>query len=200
MKIILTEQQYKLLIEQTGGLDNFLSQLVKRYPEVKNFKTDLENFIINSDCKKIEFASFKFPAQGAALHNGVLINKATLNKPLSFVLFVIFHEIAHQYQYKKYGEELMYKVYTDEISVEEAAKFMKNIEETADEFADRKCREYIKLGYIKSVTFQKFYKSVNLNYFSSFINGVKSDLKTKQLKSPDEISQYFYNKIKTEIE
>jgi hypothetical protein len=77
---------------------------------------------------------------------------------------------------------------------------MKNIEETADELADRKCREYIKLGYIKSISFGKFYKTVNLNYFSSFINGVKLELKAKQLKSPEEISQYFYNKIKREIE
>jgi hypothetical protein len=200
MNILITENQFKLITEQVNKLDTFISKLINIYPEVENFKNDLEKFIIDSNCKKIEFTNFKIPAQGAALHNGVIINNSVLSQPLSHILFVIFHEIAHQYQYKKYGEELMYKVYTDEISVEDAAKFMKNIEETADEFATRKCREYIKLGYIKSSSFKSFYKSINLNYFISFINGVKSELKAKNLKSPDEISLYFYNKIKSEIE
>jgi hypothetical protein len=200
MRIVISEQQYRLLTEQTNELDTFMSKLINRYPEVENFKEELERFIINSGCKKIEFADFKHMALGAALHNGVLINNFVLSKPLSDILFVIFHEIAHQYQYKKYGEELMYQVYTDEISVEEAAKFMKNIEETADEFADRKCREFVKQGHIKSASFNKYYNKINLNYFVAFISAVKSELKSKQLKSPDEISSYFYNKLKSKIE
>lgn len=200
MNILITENQLIRITEQVAQLDTFMSKLINKFPEVEDFKDKLMEFIINSGCKKIEFANFNIPAMGMALHNGVVINNSILSQSLSFVLFVIFHEIAHQYQYKKYGAELMYNVYTDKISVNDAAKWMKNIEETADEFAERKCKEYINLGYINKISFNKFYKTVSLSYFVNFINSVKSELKNKDLKSHDEISSYFYNKIKSVIE
>jgi hypothetical protein len=200
MNILITENQFIRITEQVAQLDSFMSKLINKFPEVEEFKDKLMDFIINSGCKKIEFANFRFPAMGLALHDGVLINNSILSNSLSYVLFVLFHEIAHQYQYKKYGAELMYKVYTDKISITDAAKWMKNTEETADEFAERKCREFINLGYIDEISFKRFYKSVSLSYFENFIYMVKSELKNKNLKSDDEISSYFYNKIKSVIE
>lgn len=200
MNILITENQFIRITEQVAQLDTFMSKLINRFPEVEGFKDKLTDFISNSGCKKIEFANFRFPAMGMALHDGVLINNSVLSNSLSFVLFVIFHEIAHQYQYKKYGAELMYKVYTDKISITDAAKWMKNVEVIADEFAERKCKEFIKLGYINTMSFNKFYNKVGLDYFENFIYMTKSELKNKNLTSHDEISSYFYNKVKSVIE
>ena len=158
------------------------------------------NFIEKSDCQKIEFSEFKYPALGAALHNGVLINVAILNRPLGFALFVIFHEIAHQYQYKKYGIEKMNEFYNDEISVVDTAKFMKTIETTADNFASRKIRELQGMGLIdeKYVPIE-MYKTVPESRLVAFIEDIRSKLRERNITSPDDISKFYYNLIKNNL-
>lgn len=200
MKIIITERQYSLIVEQVDGLDNFMSIISDEYNLSKNNAEIIRQSIINSGCKKIEFSKFKFPALGIALVNGVLINSDSLKKPLSTLLFIIFHEIAHSYQYRKYGAEKMTEFYTDKLSIKDAAKLMKEIEHVADEFASRKCREFKKLGIIRNISFTGFYKTINLDYFEKFIDGVKNELKQNKLTDIDDITLYFYNKVKAEIE
>ena len=97
---------------------------------------------------------------GLALESGVLINKMALNSPLPFLLFLIFHEVAHQYQFKKYGEDIMYNCYLGEISDTEAAEFMKHTEEIADDFGSRKIRQLQKLNLIGPYTPPQMYKNV----------------------------------------
>ena len=111
MRIIrLTESDLGKLVrqvinEETTNLVDFVETLKSTY-EMSDELTDfVVDFIEKSNCQKIEFANFKYYALGVALHNGVLINNVVLNRSLEFALFVIFHEVAHQYQYKKYGEE-----------------------------------------------------------------------------------------------
>ena len=70
---------------------------------------------------------------------------ATLILPKA--LYIIFHEIAHQYQFKKYGADKMYECYTGDLSDEEAADLIKRVEEVADEFALKKVRQLINLGF-----------------------------------------------------
>ena len=140
MRIIrLTESDLVKLVrqvinEETTNLVDFVETLKSTYEMSDELADFVVDFIEKSNCQKIEFADFKYYALGVALHNGVLINNVVLNRSLEFALFVIFHEVAHQYQYKKYGEEKMYELYKDEISIEEGAKFMKEIELTADNF------------------------------------------------------------------
>jgi hypothetical protein len=183
--------------EQTIGLDNFISEIIKEHPETEKYSNVIKQSIINSGCKRIEFAKFKYPASGLALSSGVLINKNKLYGPLDVLLYTIFHEIAHSYQYKKYGEKKMYEFYNDEVSLDEAAKLMRNIELVADEFSLRKCREFVKLGLIDEFNVNSYYKNVSLQQFKHFINSIKENLKISNLKSPEEINKYFYNLIKS---
>jgi len=200
MKILLTESQFKLLMEITSGLEDFMSTVIDKYPEVEQFKDVLEKFIVDSDCGKLTIEPMKM-GFGVSLSDRCIISTQALKFNLPNFLFVLFHEIAHQYQYKKYGMEKMYEVYTGDISMEECAKWMKDIEIVADEFATRKVKQYIKLGYIKgnNDVLKAFYKNIPESHFIRLISQVRDMIKKSDIKSPEEISELFYNWIKAEI-
>ena len=190
----------RVINEETSGLGDFIETLKSKFDMPDELVDFVVNFIEKSDCQKIEFAEFKYPALGVALHNGVLINISVLNRPLGFALFVIFHEIAHQYQYKKYGIEKMNEFYNDEISVVDTAKFMKTIETTADNFASRKIRELQAMGLIdeKYVPIE-MYKTVPESRLVAFIEDIRSKLRERNITSPDDISKFYYNLIKNNL-
>lgn len=206
MKTIrLTESDLVKLIkrvinEETSGLGDFIETLKLKFDMSDELVDFVVTFIEKSNCQKIEFAKFKYPALGAAMHNGVLINDSVLGRPLEFALFVIFHEIAHQYQYKKYGMEKMYEFYNDEISVEDTAKFMKTIETTADNFASRKIRELQNMGLIDGRYVPvEMYKNVPEFHLVAFINDIRKKLRERNITSPDDISEFYYNLIKSNL-
>ena len=203
--IRLTESELIKLVrrvikEETSGLEDFIDTLRSNFNMSDELVDFVGNFISNSNCNKIEFAKFKYPALGAALHNGVLINIMVLKRSLEDALFSIFHEIAHQYQYKKYGIEKMYEFYNDELSVNETAKFMKEVETVADSFASRKIRELQKMGMIDSNFVPKEgYKNVSVDQLAYFINKIRSELRSNNISSPDDISEFYYNLMKDQL-
>ena len=136
---------------------------------------------------------------GLALESGVLINSVALNHPLPFLLFLIFHEVAHQYQFKKYGEDVMYDCYLGEISEREAAEFMKHTEEVADDFAFRKIRQLQKLNLIEPYTPPQMYKNVPIQQITMMVNNYRNDMRRKNIDSPKKVSEYFYNIVKSEL-
>lgn len=195
----LKETIRRVLKEETEGIQPFLDRIISTYPEAEIYIDNIKSFIENSNCKKIEVSKFKFPAMGLALHNGVLFNDVIFNQPLSSFIFIVAHEIAHQYQYKKYGDDKMYECYLGEISVKEAANAMKEIEIIADEFATRKVREFIKLGLIDkedSPFIKAIYRNVPVSHFESLISKTRDDLKRKKAKNFEGITNYFYNMLK----
>lgn len=196
----LTRLVRRVIKEETSGLGDFIETLRSNFNMSDELVGFVRNFIENSNCNKIEFAKFKYAALGAALHNGVLINNVVLNSSLEVALFTIFHEIAHQYQYKKYGIEKMYEFYNDEISVIETAKFMKEVETIADSFASRKIRELQKMGLIsRNFVPIEIYKNVSESQLASFINNIRSQLRSKNITSPDDISEFWYNLLKNQL-
>jgi len=203
--IRLTESELIKLVrrvikEETSGLEDFIDTLRSNFNMSDELVDFVGNFISNSNCNKIEFAKFKYPALGAALHNGVLINIIVLKRSLEDALFSIFHEIAHQYQYKKYGIEKMYEFYNDELSVIETAEFMKEVETVADSFASRKIRELQKMGMIDSNFVPKEgYKNVSVDQLAYFINKIRSELRSNNISSPDDISEFYYNLMKDQL-
>lgn len=195
-KVIIAEIPNKLTID-TEGIEDFIDKLDNKF----NLDYDLIEFIVetieSSGCQKIEFTEFRFQAYGLALHNRVLINYNVLNMGLEMVLFVIFHEIAHQYQYKKYGAKKMYECYTGEMSIEDAIVFVKNTEMVADEFGARKIRELQNRDLInKQFKPMQMYKTMPNERFKSLIEGIKLKFKSRDITSPEVISEVFYNMIK----
>jgi len=196
----LQESIRRILKEETEGIDSFINQIDSRYKISDELKDFLKSFIEDSNCKKIEFTGFKFQALGLALHDGVLINKLALNRGLDFLLFVIFHEIAHQYQFKKYGDAKMYECYIGDISVDDAAKFMKTTEEVADEYASRKFKELVKKNIINSnFVPPQMYKNMPISNIRMMVDNIRKEMKSKDITSSEKISEYFYNMVKSEL-
>jgi predicted Zn-dependent protease with MMP-like domain len=200
MKLILTESQINLIVEQQG-LGNFMSQLDNAHPNAVYVLGTLDNFIKKSGCQHIEFANyFKHQAYGISLHDRVAINPWVLTQSLTFILYVILHEVAHQYQYKKYGMEKIYAAYVGDVSVKEGAKLMKYIEQVADEFAVRKLREFEKLHRDKIKLFpediKKVYQNVPLSQFENLIEKFIGVVKRANIKDKTEISNILYNYVK----
>ena len=200
MRIVITEDQFNDVISsQTEGLDLFMDELISTYPTLEEFKDIIVRFIAKSDCKKIEFSDMNM-ASGLSLHNAVLINKHLLaDSDYGKLLFVIFHEIAHQYQFKKYGAEKMYELYVGKLDLNDAVDFLYNTEITADEFAQRKCREFVKLGIIDKVPLTMSYKKAGKLFISSMYNHVKKILADRKSDTPEHISEVLYNFIKTKM-
>lgn len=199
MKLI---EIFKTIInEETDGITIFLNKIQAEYDISDSLYVEMLDFIEKSGCKKIEFAKFNYPAIGLALHNGVLINSNMIGDNLSFLVFVIFHEVAHQFQFKKYGDKIMYGVYSGDVSIDEAAKFMKHTEEVADEFAMRKIRELQKKGLIDdNYRANSPYRNISVQSIKSMIIRFRDDLKSKNITSPNDISKYFYNMVKSKMQ
>ena len=197
----LQETIKRILREETKNIDSFINTIKSKFEVSPELEEGIIKFINDSNCQNIEFANFTMPALGISLHNGVLINKNSINHGLSFLIFLIFHEVAHQYQYKKYGEKKMYECYIGKMSNNDAAVFMKNNELVADEFASRKIREFQKKGLIDKLFIPpQVYKNVPLSTIGDMIKKYKKQMKSMGVDSPEKISEYFYNVIKSKIE
>ena len=200
MRIVITERQLNNLISpNVEGLEDLMNQIIDKFPEVEDYKDKLIDLINKSNCKKIEFATMQH-AGGLSLHISVLLNKILLNRDLNSLIFIIFHEIAHQYQFKKYGAEKMYELYTGKIHLEDAVDFLYNTEITADEFAFRKVKEFHKLGLLKTITDMRMYKKMGKHNLANMYSQVKKILSVRKGDSPDEVSEVLYNFIKIKIE
>jgi hypothetical protein len=198
--IPLKESIRRVLREETDGVNTLIDDITSRHEMSDELIEKVKDFISQSNCKKIEFANFKMPAMGVALHDGVLINKIALNQRLEYLLFIIFHETAHQYQFKKYGEDIMYECYLGDISVEEAAKLMKHTEEVADEFAGKKIKQLQKQGLLdKGFIPPSLYKNVPISQIVAMVGFYRSQLKQQNITTPDKISEFFYNMVKNNI-
>lgn len=199
MKILITEDQLNLLTTpKVDGLDSVIEKMISAYPEIEEYKDPIIDFINKSGCKKIEFGHMNYGA-GLSLHNSVLLNDELLKHPIEMLMFVIFHEIAHQYQFKKYGVEKMYEVYAGKLSIEDGITFIYETEITADEFAFRKCKEFLKMGLLKKLPSEGIYKKMPKENLRDLYIGVQNILSKRKGDSPEEISQVLYNFIKIKM-
>lgn len=195
MKILLTNKQKNLLLEQVG-IDDFLYKLSENQPDSVYFMEPLMDFIKKSGCQKIEFGDFKINAHGASLHDRVIINNDVLKMSLPYVLYVIFHELAHQYQYRKYGIDKMYDLYLGKISIKEGAIWLKNIEEVADDFAIRKLRQVVKSTNKMNISkIKKNYDNIPLEQYEKLVSSIISLIKKEDFTDKNEISEILYNNI-----
>lgn len=200
MKIIVNESQVNLSWEQIEGFDEFKFKSLEIYPEIIEYWHIIENHIRESGVKKIEVGKLRMGI-AVSFINGIIFSETVFQQPLPLFLFSVFHEFAHQYQFKKYGKEKMLELYTNEISIQEGAKIMKEIELVADEFATRKLREIQKYGFLRNISLPSgVYKQMPLTTFEKTIQYLKSQIKDLGLTSPDEISNVFYDWLKLEVQ
>ena len=182
--------------QSTSGLGGFLYHLTDRYPELESHIEIIRKFIIDSGCKHIEFKNIKINAAGLALSTGVTINNNVLNRDKENAIYTIFHEIAHQYQYKKYGN-IIEKLFVSNENEEIAANLLKKIELVADQFAIRKCRELAKKGILdlRFIPKEGNYKHFTINQFKSYLNMFRSLCKRNRITDHTHVAELFYNYI-----
>jgi hypothetical protein len=205
MNILLTESQYKrLLNEETNGLDDFIQKIVNAYPSLGEHTDIIKNNIEKSNCQKIEFSDMSM-AGGLSLHDRVVISNTFINPKINNIaslMFVIFHEIAHQHQYNKYGKELIYDMYTGELEVDGAVGFLRYIENVADQFSLRKCRELKRLGVIpenEQIRDAGGYDHYTDKMFENYLNMLKNKVMAAGITEPDDISELIYNLVKPKL-
>ena len=195
----LQESIKRILKEETERVDMFLDEITSVHTMSDELRDFVKNFINDSNCERIDFANFKMAgAMGVAIKSGVLINKIALKRSLPFLLFLIFHEIAHQYQFKKYGN-IMYKCYIGDISEMEAAEFMKHTEEVADDFASRKIRELQKLNLIDNFNPIQIHRNLPIQQVLMMVSRYREDMRMNNIDTPEKVSEYFYNIVKSEL-
>lgn len=132
--------------EQVGHVDqieDFLLMVIQKYPEVERFRDFIVKTIIQTGIENITIEPLHIGV-GVSLPNRIVISNTTLNNNLSDFLFSLFHEIAHQFQFKKYGYEKMIELYDEKVTLEHAVEQMYEIEIVADEYATRKLREMVR--------------------------------------------------------
>lgn len=196
----LQENIKKVLREETERVDGFLDEISSVYDMSDELRDFVKKFITESNCERIDFANFKMAgAMGVAIKSGVLINKIALTRSLPFLLFIIFHEIAHQYQFKKYGVDIMYNCYIGDISEMEAAEFMKHTEEVADDFASRKIRELQKLNLIDNFNPVQIHRNLPIQQVLMMVSRYREDMRMNNIDTPEKVSEYFYNIVKSEL-
>lgn len=171
----------------------FVTYLLKNKPQLKPYTSIIEDFILKSKVENIEIRSLA--GLGMCLHDKLVLNPSVFSQPIRNLLYTIFHEIAHQYQYKKYGVKKMYYFYRNDISASEAAVFMKEVELTADRLANLKLRQLSKagleIGKVDS-TEGGAYKYISVNYFEDFIIKLREKLGTQD-NDYKKISALLYN-------
>lgn len=197
---ILKESQFEKLVESINQNENFFSTIIKRYPEVEKFQDFLLNTINQTGIQNITIEPLKY-GSGVSLPNRVAVSSNVLSHPLHIFLFTFFHELAHQLQFKKYGYEKMMELYNDDISVEDAADLMYNIEIVADEYATRKLREMVKLKFLpNNITLPTgLYKKTPKQTFITIVQMVKEMIQGLDYKNSEELGEKLYNLIKSNV-
>lgn len=195
----LTKIVKRVINEQTEGESEVIKVLDDKYGLSDELKLEISNALKSSECKNVSFQRIN-NAAGLALWNRLVLNPDILTYRLGKVLFVLFHEMAHQYQYKKYGKEKMMEYFNEEISLSDAAKFLQNAEKVADEFAVRKLKSLERKGLIKlnDYDIQRGYEHMNISQFENLISYFRKMLKQKNITGSEKISEFIYNMVKIE--
>jgi hypothetical protein len=134
------------------GLEAFIKTIRIDKPTLcKNTILELIDFIVSSGCRAIEFRKMSNRAMGISKTDVCILNYDVLKLPDEYTLYIILHEVAHQYQYRKHGKNLVLDVYLESTPLEEAAKKLLLVEQIADRLAIAKLNKILKKNDIEIV-------------------------------------------------
>lgn len=180
-----------------SGFDKVIEKIKSKGQYTEEQINKIKDFIRKSGVVDLEISPIK-NASGVALDNKVTINPKVFEYPITRLLYIIFHEVAHAYQFKKYGKTKKWNMYFNEQPVEESAKFMKYLENIADEFAIRKLRELANLGMITKLDTKLIYpeySSIPLNYYIKFIKFFREKISNAGITDPQQINDLLYRYV-----
>jgi len=178
------------------GLNHFMHELKSKFPDHVDLLDDLQAFIMTSGCPAIEFDTL-YGASGISKTDKCVINRNVLQRSLENALYVILHEISHQYQYSKYGKDVMWDAYNSIIDIEQAVDLLMNIELAADRLAVLKTLSLLKkYGVENTKAIQSTYSKTPRSYFKSHLESLRDVVKEKGIDSIEGANELMYNKLK----
>jgi hypothetical protein len=174
--------------------NNFIKIVETRFSLSDEIKKEINDFIVKSECKDIQIKKLRSPL-GLSLHDGIIINEILLDTTLGLFLFILFHELTHQLQYKKYGVDKMY-LYLNDVSDTEVSDYILNQEIVADRLSSIKIRQLQNRGLI-SKDFNPFqiHKKCDKTLFQKKIKRYCELMKDNNIKTFDDVSVFFRDEI-----
>jgi len=170
---------------------NFIEQLFTR-KDLLSYQTEIEEFINKSGCKSITFEELNPKCGGISTPDECIISTIILEFPKEILLYILFHEIAHQYQYKKWGKNLMMDAYT-KLTIEDAVKSLLYIESVADRLAILKLKSIIGSENIPPY---RYYGCENLEFFKEYISNLRNSIDESNATDIESINEIIYLKYK----
>lgn len=170
---------------------NFTEQLFTR-KDLLPYQTEIEEFINKSGCKSITFEELNTKCGGISTPEECIISTIILQFPKEILLYILFHEIAHQYQYQKWGKNLMMNAYTI-LPIEDAVKSLLFIESIADRFAILKLRSIIGNENIPPY---RYYGCTNLEFFKEYISNLRNSIDENDATDIESINEIIYLRYK----
>ena len=183
--------------EKVKGLDTFLSKLHIAFKDIPvDLLLDVKEFIENSRCQEIRFEPLN-GALGIALTDVCIISTHALTASLQNALYIIFHEVAHHFQYTKHGERFVEELYFDRMNIDKAVDFLLKTEITADRYAINKVKQLFSIYFPnKPVLIKSLYKSQSREYIKNHLLAIRNVVKKQGLTTGEEVNQLIYNSVK----
>lgn len=181
------------------GLSEFISTIKSSKPMLPSgLIKDLEDYIIQSGCTKVRFDKLSTKAMGLSTYDECILSYDVLRMQYEYTLYIIMHEIAHQYQYKKYGKDIALDIYKSETDINHAVEKLLYLESEADSVAIDTLNDFITKHKVKSSVkiIPRYLNNTNTDYFKNYITKIREDVVNNNYTSIDDINKYMYNRIK----
>ena len=177
---------------QVEGLDKVIDLIKTRHPTVADSLLEkVKQFIQLSGLKKIQIVDMT--AYGAALYDKIIINNNVFSMSLELIIYTLFHETAHQYQFKKYGFTELTKFAHREMDVKQAVQFLRKTENIADNFAIRKIQQLKNSGENIDFKIRPFYKDIPDSILEGLISSIRRELEDRDETDPIAYAEAIYN-------
>ena len=183
-----------------NGLDQFIKTLKDNFKSHHNVIDDLKDYILKSGCKAIEFDTL-YGASGISKTDKCVIADKILKRPIENALYVILHEVSHQYQYSKYGKNVMWDSYNSNIDIEKAVDLLMNIELVADRLAIVKTKHLLDSNGIKDYKqVTAVYPKLSRQYFKNHLESLRKNVKDKDIQNIDGVNNMMHDELKKKPE
>lgn len=179
------------------NLDRFINKIqCSRNRITDSAVKELRNFIYNSNCGKVRFEEMSMKAMGISKTDECVLNIKVLEIYTEYMLYIILHEISHQYQYKKYGKDLVLDIYTDSLKIELAVEKLLWLESVADRLAIKKMKSIFNTLGKKPIEIKPRYLNLtDTDYLKSHIVKIREDVKKLGLETIEDINNHIHNNI-----
>lgn len=170
---------------------DFLLNIQIARPEISSdLLKDLFYFIMNSGCPDIGFEKMSDRAMGISKTDKCILNTRVLSLPIEYLLYIILHEVSHQYQYKKHGKNLVLDVYLESLDLEKAADKLLSIEKIADRLAIKKLKEILVRNGIEHSVQPRYLDLTDTSYIKTYLEKIRKEVTLNRLMTIEEINNY----------